>query len=189
MYKITSKYGQQEIFRNSPHSGIDFKMETGTPLKSIREGDVVGVFDYGDLNAGKCVKIKWVNGETAIYGHMNDFNVDKGQHVYPGDLIGHSGNTGYSTGSHLHFGLKDESGQIIDPSKYIADIQNMNTEGLTLLTNNKLSLFDYFQQHMDFINSALINLKVNLVTIFTSSDYFPIIQLTKNLLKFFFFDV
>jgi murein DD-endopeptidase MepM/ murein hydrolase activator NlpD len=66
------------------------------------------IHDYGNVNAGKTVFVKWEDGKTAIYGHLNDFTVKNGQHVSPGDLLGHAGNTGFSTGNHLHFGLKDQ---------------------------------------------------------------------------------
>jgi murein DD-endopeptidase MepM/ murein hydrolase activator NlpD len=114
MYRITSKFSQQESFRLKPHSGIDFKMEIGEPIRSIKDG-VVTIKDFGNVNIGKTVLVKWDDGRTAIYGHLNDFSVTNGQHVHAGDLLGHAGNTGFSTGSHLHFGLK-ENGHFIDPS-------------------------------------------------------------------------
>jgi hypothetical protein len=189
MYRITSRFSQQESFRIKPHSGYDFKMEIGEPIRSIKDG-VVTVKDFGNINAGKTVLVKW-DGEdkTAIYGHLNDFAVKSGQHVHTGDLLGHSGNTGFSTGSHLHFGLKNAEGQFIDPSAYIDDIQNMNTNEAQhipeAVTQVKLNFFDFMQQHMSVIHE----LKMNLMHVFILSDYSPLIQLAKNIMNFFFIHI
>jgi hypothetical protein len=179
-YRITSRFSQQESFRLKPHSGIDFKMEIGEPIRSIKDG-VVTVKDFGNTNAGKTVLVKW-DGEnkTAIYGHLNDFSVTNGQHVNAGDLIGHAGNTGFSTGSHLHFGLKNGEGQILDPSPYIDNIQNMNTtivEHIQKVTPTKLNFFDYMEKHMDVVG----NLKMHLIHL--PYDTF-LIQVSKQLLQF-----
>jgi hypothetical protein len=179
-YRITSRFGQQESFRTHGHSGIDFKMEIGEPIRSIKDG-VVTVKDFGNVNAGKTVLVKW-DGEnkTAIYGHLNDFSVTNGQHVHAGDLLGHAGNTGFSTGSHLHFGLKNGEGHILDPSPYIQDIQNMNTtivEHIPKVTPTKLNFFDYMEKHMDVVG----NLKMHLIHLPYDSLF---IQISKQLFQF-----
>lgn len=194
MYKITSLYRQQESFRNSPHSGLDFKMESGTPLRSLKDGIVEKVIDYGEkVNAGKCIKVKFENGDTAIYGHLSEFSVKEGHHVHAGDLIGLSGNTGNSTGAHLHFGIKDENGNIKDPSSYIQDIQHMNdptyfAQHTPEITNVKVSFLDYFQQHMDLLGGHLVDMKINLIHFIASSDYTPFIQLLKGVVQFILFN-
>jgi hypothetical protein len=160
MYRITSKFSQQESFRLKPHSGIDFKMEIGEPIRSIKDG-VVTVKDFGNVNAGKTVLVKWEDGNTSIYGHLNDFAVKSGQHVHAGDLLGHAGNTGFSTGSHLHFGLKNGEGQLLDPSPYIQDIQNMNTtlvQHIPDVVPTKLNFFDYMQSHMNVLSDLKMHL-------------------------------
>jgi murein DD-endopeptidase MepM/ murein hydrolase activator NlpD len=70
-------------------------MEKGEPIRSIKEG-IVRIHDYGSVNSGKTVFVKWEDGKTAIYGHLIDFSVKNGQHVLPGDLLGHAGSTGFS---------------------------------------------------------------------------------------------
>jgi hypothetical protein len=179
MYRITSKFSQQESFRLKPHSGIDFKMEIGEPIRSIKDG-VVTIKDFGNVNAGKTVLVKW-DGETktAIYGHLNDFSVKNGQHVHAGDLLGHAGNTGFSTGSHLHFGLK-ENGHFIDPSSYIDNIQNMNTtivQHVPDVIPTKINFFDYMSQHMN----AISDLKMHLIHLPYDALF---IQVSKQLLQF-----
>lgn len=179
MYKITSRFGQQESFRSHGHSGVDFKMEIGEPIRSIKDG-VVTVKDFGNANAGKTVLVKWEDGNTSIYGHLNDFAVKTGQHVKTGDLLGHAGNTGFSTGSHLHFGLKNAEGQFINPSAFINDIQNMNTkiaQHIPEVTQTKLNFFDYMNQHMN----VLSDLKLHLIHLPYDT---LLIQISKQLLQF-----
>jgi hypothetical protein len=180
MYRITSKFSQQESFRSTPHSGIDFAMNLGEPIRSIKDG-IVTVHDYGNFNAGKTVFIKWEDGKTAIYGHLNDFVVKDGQHVQAGDLLVHAGNTGHSFGNHLHFGLK-ENGHFIDPSPYINDIQQMNVkqfvQHIPEPTTVKMNFFDYMNAQMN----AIGQLKMNLISSLTNDSLF--IQISKQLLQF-----
>jgi hypothetical protein len=178
-YKITSRFGQQESFRSHGHSGIDFKMEIGEPIRSVKDG-VVTIKDFGNVNAGKTVLVKWDgDNKTAIYGHLNDFSVHNGQRVQAGDLLGHAGNTGFSTGSHLHFGLKNGEGQFLDPSPYINDIQNMNVKQFVqhIPETTKLNFFDYMQQHMN----VLSDLKMQLIHLPYDTLF---IQISKQLLQF-----
>lgn len=193
MYKITSKFQQHEAFRNSGHSGIDFAMPEGTPLRSIKNGVIERIIDYQNQNAGKCVKIKWEDGKTAIYGHLSKFGEFKeGDPVRTGDVIGFSGHSGSvygANGNHLHFGLRGDNGAFIDPSPYIPDIQNMNNSANHLVQQSveiKLSFFDYFQQHMNLLGGALTDLKVNFIHFIALSDYSPVIKILQNILQFIF---
>lgn len=184
-WKITSRFMQQESFRNRGHSGIDFSMPNGTELRSIKDGYISKIVDYGSQNVGKGVLVKWNDGHTAIYGHLSKFaNIKVGDRVKAGDLIGYSGNSGHVIGAnggyHLHFGLKNAEGKFVDPSAFISDIQNMNTnivQHVPEITNVKLSFFDYMQQHMD----SLTNLKLNLIHL--PYDTF-IIQIGQQILQF-----
>lgn len=184
-YKITSYYGQKESFRSTGHSGIDFSMPDGTPLRAIKDG-IIHLKDFGDKNAGKMIKINGEDGKDYIYGHLSKFSVNEGQIVNKGDIIGYSGNTGFSTGSHLHFGVK-EGTKFIDPSAYIPDIQNMNqfVTNTQHLIQTKMNFFDFMQQHM----TSLSDLKLNLIHFFILSDYIPLIQILKNLVKIFFINI
>jgi hypothetical protein len=101
-------------------------MPENTALRSIADGVVERVVDFGNTNIGKGVMIRHDDGTVAIYGHLNEVDVKPGQHVDAGDVIGLSGNTGHSTGPHLHFGLMDAQGNFIDPtpiSEKVADMQ------------------------------------------------------------------
>jgi hypothetical protein len=183
-YKITSRFMQQESFRSSGHKGIDFYMES-TPLRSIQDGYISRIVDYGNQNVGKGIFVKWEDGKTAIYGHLSKFGSFKvGDKVNTGDLIGYSGHSGNvvgKTGNHLHFGLKSEDGQrFLDPSPYIDNIQNMNTtivKHIPDVVPTKLNFFDYMQSHMN----VLSDLKMHLIHLPYDS---LLIQISKQLFQF-----
>ena len=124
-FRVTSPLGALEEFRERPHTGIDFAFPEGTPIRAIHDG-VVHIKDFGGANAGKTILLEMDNGKTAVFGHLKDFAVHEGQRVTAGDLIAHSGNTGHSTGPHLHFGLKEGS-RFVDPSSYSDSVQEMAT--------------------------------------------------------------
>lgn len=196
MYKVTSKYLEKESFRSSGHSGVDFSMSDHTPLRAIKDGTVEGILDFGNQNAGKCIKIKFEDGNTGIYGHLSEFaNIKEGQHVEAGDLIGYSGNSGHVVGAnggyHLHFGVKDTNGNFINPSQYINDIQHMNDPSYFVqqATEVKMSFFDFMSQHMDLIGGFISTAKLNFIHLISSTDYTPFIKLLQNLIQFFLFNI
>jgi murein DD-endopeptidase MepM/ murein hydrolase activator NlpD len=126
-FKVTSPFGALEEIRNGkPHTGIDFSMEVGTPIHAIEDG-FIRLKDFGDTNAGKTVLLEMEDGKTAIFGHLKEFVARDGMEVEKGDLIAYSGNSGHSTGPHLHFGLKDSTGYL-DPSGYASNIQEMGSQ-------------------------------------------------------------
>jgi murein DD-endopeptidase MepM/ murein hydrolase activator NlpD len=85
-----------------PHSGIDLAASYYTPITAADTGEVIWVgWDWSGL--GWAVKISHGNYISTIYGHMADYVVKVGQYVNKGDLVGHEGSTGASTGPHLHF--------------------------------------------------------------------------------------
>ncbi|MGB9696891.1 MAG: M23 family metallopeptidase [Ignavibacteria bacterium] len=86
------------------HKGIDIKGEIGEPIYATADGTVESA-DW-DKGYGKCVKIHHKSGYTSIFGHLSAFNVEPGQHIKAGDIIGYVGNTGRSTGPHLHYEIR-----------------------------------------------------------------------------------
>jgi murein DD-endopeptidase MepM/ murein hydrolase activator NlpD len=119
-FRLTGKFGELSPVRNmQPHSGIDLAMPEGTTLRSVADGVVDRVYDGTGL-IGKGLSVKFPDGTRAIYGHMNEVKAHVGDHLNAGDIVGLSGNTGNSTGPHLHFGLKDADGSVLDPTP-IAD--------------------------------------------------------------------
>lgn len=89
------------------HPGVDFGTPRGTPIKAPLTGTVraIGNTDIvpGCYSWGKWTLIDHPNGLSTLYAHQDVISVSTGQKVNTGDVIGYSGNTGYSTGPHLHF--------------------------------------------------------------------------------------
>ena len=124
-YRVTSKFGEMESFRSKPHSGVDLKMDVGEDVLSPTDGVVEDIVNYGDENIGLGVKIRTEDDETLILGHLDSVNVEEGDFVWVGRKIAESGNTGNTTGPHLHIGLKDEEG-FTDPQDYVDIFQNLS---------------------------------------------------------------
>lgn len=97
-YRFTSQYGQRW---GRLHAGIDLAAPIGTPVRSISSGVVVKTY-YGG-GCGREVTISHWDGTASRYCHLDRFLVEEGQRVSPGQEIARSGNTGHSTGPHLHF--------------------------------------------------------------------------------------
>nr|WP_294860241.1 M23 family metallopeptidase [uncultured Fluviicola sp.] len=117
---ITSPYGK----RNSPkagastdHKGIDIGVPSGTKVKAPGPGTVTSVF-YNE-SGGNQLLIKHKNGYQTGYAHLSKSVVKKGDTVRTGELIAYSGNTGNSTGAHLHFSMRDPKGNYVDPQKHL----------------------------------------------------------------------
>ncbi len=117
--RLTSKMG----FRIDPftkrrayHSGIDIANKIGTPIYASQYGRVVFAGYRG--NFGKTVIIVHPQGYSTLYGHLDRITVKRGQAVSQGERIGTLGNTGRSTGSHLHFEVH-QNGKLVDPLKVI----------------------------------------------------------------------
>ena len=96
---ITSNFGSR--WRRQ-HKGLDIKVYIGDTIRAAFSGKV-RVVRYEARGYGKYVVIRHNNGLETIYGHMSKHLVDENQEVRAGDPIGLGGNTGRSTGSHLHF--------------------------------------------------------------------------------------
>ena len=100
------------------HLGVDIAGWVGTPIMAPAKGKVIGVGKYGSL--GLTVRIKHSSTYTTEYGHLLKAAVKRGQSVERGEIIGYMGNSGRSTGYHLHYGLK-KSGKHVDPLPYMMD--------------------------------------------------------------------
>lgn len=86
------------------HAGVDWGCPIGTPVKASCNGTVI---QAGWMNGyGNCITIAHENGTATRYGHLNEVKVSAGQKVKQGELIAFSGNTGMSTGPHLHFEIR-----------------------------------------------------------------------------------
>lgn len=110
--KITQEFGDTSFARSGAysgqgHNGVDFRASIGTPIKAALTGVVEGTGNTdqyaGCYSYGKWVLIKHANGLSTLYAHLSEIAASKGMEIATGDIIGYSGNTGYSTGPHLHF--------------------------------------------------------------------------------------
>ena len=114
--RVTSSYGYRRSFRRK-HYGTDIKVYVGDTIRSAFSGKIRIVANQGRKEGyGKYVVIRHHNGLETVYGHLSKQLVVEDQEVKAGEPIGLGGNTGRSTGSHLHFETRF-LGQFIDPEK------------------------------------------------------------------------
>lgn len=99
--RITSNYGYR---RYRIHHGIDIDLFTGDPVKAAFDG-VVRFAKYAG-GYGYAVVIRHYNGLETVYAHLSKIKVKPGDQIEAGDVLGLGGNTGRSTGSHLHFEVR-----------------------------------------------------------------------------------
>lgn len=116
---ISSPFG----YRSNPfsglrtfHSAIDIVVNKGTPVKATSEG-IVADTGYNSV-FGNYIIIRHDNGYQSLYAHLSEVSVRQGSRVSQSATIGRSGNTGQSTGPHLHFSIF-KNGQALDPLKLI----------------------------------------------------------------------
>ena len=122
---VTSHYGYRPAFRRQ-HYGTDIKVFVGDTIRAAFAGKV-RVVKYEPKGYGNYVVIRHPNGLETIYGHMSRHLCKPNQVVKAGDVIGLGGNTGRSTGSHLHFETRF-LGQFIDPER-LFDFEAQDVKG------------------------------------------------------------
>lgn len=118
---LTDGYGTRNdpiTGRRAFHRGLDISARRGTPVYAPADGVVVFAGRNGGL--GKTIRISHGFGFTTIYGHLNEIDAQPGDEIHRGDQIGTVGNTGRSTGSHLHYEVHAD-GKSVDPLYYILD--------------------------------------------------------------------
>jgi len=99
------------------HEGNDFGTPTGTPLAAMSTGTVIFAGFQGGY--GNKVEIEYWDGTVSVYGHLSSISASVGDRVAPGDIIGLSGNTGHSTGPHLHLEIHPQGGNAVDPEPWL----------------------------------------------------------------------
>jgi len=105
---ITQEYGAtafaQRAYKSKFHNGTDFRARPiGQPIYAAEDGVIFAVGDNGRVQYGRHIVIRHNNGLSTLYAHLSKQVVGEGDSVKRGDLIGYSGNTGYSMAPHLHF--------------------------------------------------------------------------------------
>ena len=115
--RITSPYGPRVLQgKQGFHDGIDYSAVIGTTVYAPADGEIANV--WSDSRCGNGVKIKHEDGTKTLYCHLNKALVNKGDKIGAGCPIAETGNTGHSTGPHLHYAMQDSAGKKIDPSEY-----------------------------------------------------------------------
>jgi murein DD-endopeptidase MepM/ murein hydrolase activator NlpD len=120
--KITTPYKKTgKMWSKGYHTGVDYAQPVGTPVHAVADGTVA------NANWGKSYGIQIVqnlgDGTFCIYAHLSKSNKKAGESIKKGELIGYVGNTGNSTGAHLHFerrnNIRWSTGQDLDPMELI----------------------------------------------------------------------
>ncbi|MCW2613588.1 MAG: rane protein [Frankiales bacterium] len=111
--RLTSGYGRRW---GRLHAGIDLASGIGSPVRAAAAGTVLSAGSEGGY--GRCVRITHADGTVTVYAHMSALLVNDGERVEAGQQIGREGNTGHSTGPHLHFEVR-VNGSPIDPIPWL----------------------------------------------------------------------
>jgi len=121
------------------HDGIDFVNRIGTPIHSVADGKII--FKGWIRGYGRAVKIKHKNGYITLYAHLHSWprGIYNGKWVRQGDVIGYLGNSGLSTGPHLHFG-------VMHYGKWINPIKIRHSAKVTLYGKQRKQFFAYIQK-------------------------------------------
>lgn len=118
-YECTQGFDGRRSHTGSSRHSVDFGMPVGSPVTAARAGvvvdrrsgsTVVGSDDPGDRDEGNYVRVRHDDGTYGSYWHLDTVSVPVGRTVAVGDALGRSGNTGYSSGPHLHFAVKRADG-------------------------------------------------------------------------------
>ena len=109
-YRLTQPYGMSNFAKSGaygggPHTGIDIVAGYGAPIRAAADGVVKYSGNLGRYSYGNYLMIDHENGLSTLYAHLSSKAAKPGQRAKVGDIIGYEGSTGYSTGSHLHFGV------------------------------------------------------------------------------------
>jgi murein DD-endopeptidase MepM/ murein hydrolase activator NlpD len=112
---ITSGFGWRAEFGDF-HRGIDIGASYGTPIEAAKDGVVIDAEYIGSY--GNIVLIDHLDGLQTAYAHLSGFNVDVGEQVKQGDVIGWVGMTGFTTGPHLHFEVRS-GGDFVNPVDFL----------------------------------------------------------------------
>ena len=116
---LSSQFGVRvDPFLRIPamHTGLDFRGEVGDPIRATAAGTVTAAGWTGGY--GKMVEIDHGNGLATRYGHLSQIDVNVGDKIRIGQVVGRLGSTGRSTGPHVHYETRID-GEAVDPQKFL----------------------------------------------------------------------
>ena len=117
---ITSACGERKnpiLGKRENHNGLDIAVAEGTAVIAVKSGRVTEV--RNSATYGKLLKYETKDGYTVMYAHLSEILVKEGETIRQGQKVALSGNTGLSTGPHLHYSLW-KGDRLLDPAKYLS---------------------------------------------------------------------
>lgn len=118
---VTSSFGMRRHpiqERTAMHGGVDLRAPTGTPIYASADGVVEWASKHHNSGLGNMVKLVHNYGFSTVYGHMDSIDVQVGNYIKRGQLLGYSGNTGASAAPHLHYEVRHLNRRL-DPSPFL----------------------------------------------------------------------
>lgn len=113
------------FYKNGFHNGLDFGTPTGTDVMAAADGKVVAIGNNGRYAYGRYIAIDHGNGIITMYGHLSAYKVSRGETIKQGEVIAKSGNTGNSTGPHVHFTVFSTKSFDIVASKIVSSLKDI----------------------------------------------------------------
>lgn len=116
---VTSSCGTRQnpiLKKEEVHNGLDIAAAEGTEVVAVRSGVITETRTSATL--GKLVKFRTTDGYEIMYAHLSEILVKKGEKVRQGQAVARSGNTGLSTGPHLHYSVW-KAGVLLDPMEFV----------------------------------------------------------------------
>ncbi len=151
--RITSQYGPRN---GGFHGGIDIASPNGARLDSNVNGKVVRTFKTGEYGTyGNGIIIQDEKGMQHLFAHLSKIGVEIGQEIKAGMQIGNTGNTGRSSGPHLHYEYRDQSGKAINPASQVEAAR----KGVSTASKELAQV----QQGVDNAQSELISLRGQII--------------------------
>ena len=118
---VTSDCSKREnplLHKQELHDGLDIAVPQGTEVVAVKSGRVTEV--RTSATYGKLLRFETTDGYTILYAHLSEILVGQGEKIKQGQVVAKSGNTGLSTGPHLHYGIYRE-GKLLNPMEYLPE--------------------------------------------------------------------
>jgi murein DD-endopeptidase MepM/ murein hydrolase activator NlpD len=128
---ITQSYGKtsfakkSNFYKSGFHNGVDFGIPSGTSVMAAADGKVIAIGNNGRYAYGRYIAVDHGNGLVTMYGHLSSVTKKLGDRVKRGDTIAKSGNSGNSTGPHVHFTVFSAKSFDVVPSKIVKSLKDI----------------------------------------------------------------